>query len=277
MNRNAYRLQGAERAFTLVELLVVLAITALLLAFLLPALGKARTQAKRAVSSNNMRQIGIAMEMYAGDWNGAAPMITHGLQEDQKYLSWVFQLRPYLGGDRAAGSQQEAEQARADRLDEIRVCPADPYGRERLAAHSTSYTLNDYVALDEVDPFGRLITRAPGLHRLRQPSGTITVFIRADPTSGSHDFSIDDDHVHARDNWFRFPPQTGLSWPAIRADIQPDRFSSGSKRSDGTRGSTLFLYADTHVEPIQATRVRIWADEGFNFAAPPEMRRMSQP
>lgn len=269
MNRYEHRRQRSERAFTLVELLVVIAIIALLLAVLLPALGNARMQAKRVVSSSNMRQIGTAMEMYAGDWNGAAPMITHGLQEDRKYLSWVFQLRPYLGGDRAAGSQQQAEQARADRLDQIRICPADPYGSERLPAHSTSYTLNDYVALDEVDPFGRLVARATGLHKLRRPGETITVFIRADPTDGSHDFSIDDDHVHARDNWFRFPPQAGLSWPAIRADIQPDRFSSGSKHTDGTSGSTLFLYADTHVEAIRAKRVRAWADEGFNFAAPP--------
>ncbi len=266
-----------KSGFTLVELLVVVAIIALLLSILLPSLGKARTQAKRAVSSSNMRQIGIAMEMYAGDWNGASPLITHSLQENKKYLSWIYQLRPYLGADRVANSQQDADNARADKLDQVRICPADPFGRQRLAANSTSYTLNDYVALDEIDPFGQLIKPATGLHRLRQPSGTPTVFIRANPSNGSHDFSIDDDHVHARDTWFRFAEQPDLIWLAIRADIQTDRFSFGKKRNDGTSGSTLFLYADTHVEAVQARRVRNWADVGFNFAAPPEVRSASQP
>lgn len=266
-----------EQAFTLIELLVVVAIIALLISILLPSLSQARMQARRVASASNMRHIGMAMDMYAEDWNGAAPMITHSLQEDQKYLSWIFQLRPYFGGGRAAASQQEAQRYRADKLDELRICPADPFGDERLAARSTSYTLNDYIALDQVDPFGRVIAEASGLHQLRQPSDTPTVFIRADPASGAHDFSTDDDHVHARDNWFRFAPEMGLSWPAIRADIQPDRFASGSKRSDGTSGSSLFLYADTHVDPIQATKIRAWADEGFNFAAPLEARQATQP
>jgi len=56
-----------KTAFTLIELLVVIAIIALLMAILMPALGKAREQARRAVCSSNMRQIGVAIVAYSSD------------------------------------------------------------------------------------------------------------------------------------------------------------------------------------------------------------------
>ena len=54
-------------AFTLIELLVVVAIIALLISILLPSLTQARERAKAAVCVGNLRQIGLAMEMYLED------------------------------------------------------------------------------------------------------------------------------------------------------------------------------------------------------------------
>jgi prepilin-type N-terminal cleavage/methylation domain-containing protein/prepilin-type processing-associated H-X9-DG protein len=54
-------------AFTLVELLVVIAVVAILSAMLLPALGRGRLSAQRAACENNLRQLGIATEIYLGD------------------------------------------------------------------------------------------------------------------------------------------------------------------------------------------------------------------
>ncbi|UCD76059.1 MAG: type II secretion system protein [Phycisphaerales bacterium] len=57
------------RAFTIIELLVVVSIIALLVGILLPAIGKAREQAKLSQSQANMRNLAAAHATYAGEWN----------------------------------------------------------------------------------------------------------------------------------------------------------------------------------------------------------------
>lgn len=60
-------------AFTLLELLVVVAIISLLAALLLPALKNARASAKRAACLSNIRQISLAVAAYTGDYSGSIP------------------------------------------------------------------------------------------------------------------------------------------------------------------------------------------------------------
>jgi len=62
-----------RRAFTLVELLVVIGIIAVLIGILLPALSKARKQANITVCMSNQKQLVAALLMYCGDNRGAFP------------------------------------------------------------------------------------------------------------------------------------------------------------------------------------------------------------
>ena len=66
--------EGKKHGFTLIELLVVVAIISVLAGILLPALGKARERARRAVCMSNLKQIGLATTMYADDNGGYLPL-----------------------------------------------------------------------------------------------------------------------------------------------------------------------------------------------------------
>jgi len=64
---------SAKSAFTLIELLVVIAVIAILAAMLLPALGRAKESGRRIACLNNLRQLGLASQMYVNENQGCYP------------------------------------------------------------------------------------------------------------------------------------------------------------------------------------------------------------
>jgi len=77
-----------KSGFTLIELLVVVAIIALLIAILLPSLGRAREKAKLTQCLSNLKQLGLATFMYQGENNGFYPCGGHSKQETNDWVFW---------------------------------------------------------------------------------------------------------------------------------------------------------------------------------------------
>jgi len=126
---------GTGKGFTLLELLVVVGISVILMALLLPALSRAKARAYRPVCINNLRQINLGVRMYADDSEDASPgNRTNSLDAFTAYKKLMINYLGALDGASASGDKRFA-------------CPADRFYYDydaRIAQSLHRQSRNDY-------------------------------------------------------------------------------------------------------------------------------------
>ncbi len=157
-----------HRAFTLIELLVVIAIIALLMGILMPSLSRARKQARGVYCLSNLKQLGIAVQMYAQEYDDFIPRA----MDDQK-AKWVFVFLPFLG--------EKQREIKDYRKVEILQCPDFPrmgmgMNGLRNAEQTVDYIVNawdmDKPGLTNGNK-GQQKDNPTKLHSVRQPAERI--------------------------------------------------------------------------------------------------------
>ena len=140
MSRRRCRFQS-PKAFTLVELLIVIAIVAVLIAMLLPALKRARQQANLIVCQSNLRQLYNAAMMYVNDSRGALPDGNWRCYDiDPEVAGWANQRRlPFYINGRLGRKE-------GDMWSKVSRCPESKYGDSDFDIHASgSYGINGYT------------------------------------------------------------------------------------------------------------------------------------
>ncbi|EIP99583.1 prepilin-type N-terminal cleavage/methylation domain-containing protein [Opitutaceae bacterium TAV1] len=208
------------RAFTLIELLTVIAIIGILAAIIIPTVGKVRQKAKQTQSLSNLRQIATALSLYAGDNKSRFPA---GADVGYKEPFWSQPKAAgvYLG---ATVTQPAGWETSGSKTEQI------PAFISPLIAHGKHHWISDYGCNIELLPIG---SAGASLTQIDRPSRIVTV------VSASLASAMD----------------TSCSWYINTISYKsnnaiPSSGGSAFRHSDWGTGSVQAAFADGHVEQI---------------------------
>lgn len=158
-----------RRAFTLIELLVVIAIIAMLAAILAPAVGRALESGRAAACTSNLRQLGLAVSLFALENDDRFPRSQHSAFAHRE-RTWALALAPMLNTDPADWRQL---------LHSVYRCPSD----ERAGA-ALSYGSNVYFEVGPEDDY----EGKPRTWRVRSevPRPTETILFTENESDADH-------------------------------------------------------------------------------------------
>ena len=170
-----------RHAFTLVELLVVIAVIAIVAGLLLPALSQARRQAQSSVCKNNLRQMGLATMLYVED-NGDRFPYAWGVSHNANTNNFQTLLIPYVLKDQFEAAQNTEK---SDFAKNVFRCPTrlkENHFRSYVEYPGTgnpwkiSYGMNQYTSLNfPVSGGGFPSAETAKLSTVAKPTATLLI------------------------------------------------------------------------------------------------------
>ncbi len=207
-------------AFTLLELLVVIGIISVLLAILMPSLGKVRSLANRLKCAHNLKQISLAFHFYLEANDDTYPCADDPVSEDPFYCLWMGRgwrkfVEPYLATNDVNNSS-------------VLICPQDKSDPDKYKSTSYAYSMAFYHSVEQIDKMNdrsatwmSLTPDVPSvpqkLFNVANPAGKILV----------GEWYSNHCHVEGKDDGW---------WCWL--------------------GSRNYLFADTHIEYLKAKQIR---------------------